>query len=362
MAENTKIEWADHTASPWHGCSKVHTGCENCYAEALAKRNPATLGIWGETGTRVKSKSFIRNLHKWDREARRAGRIASVFPSLCDPFEDRPELEPWRREMFEAIDQCPNLRLLLLTKRPENVRGMWPGVCHDTDMGGNGVTMTMHRPNVHLLYSASDQPSLDAGIDHLLACRPLVPVLGLSLEPLVGPVDLTPWLLGGERNVQTCSTCDGEGVPKDVIAKHAAVCQYMSHDINDGAERVCSSCGSMLPACAACEETGGKVYLPTIDWVIVGGESGPGARPCNVAWIRSIIRQCKAAGVPVFVKQLGSRPIDTGTHFDWPGGTWFGADPDYGNGARVYLDHPKGGNPAEWPEDLRVQEFPEVAA
>lgn len=245
MAENTKIEWADHTASPWHGCSKVHTGCENCYAEALAKRNPGSLGIWGDEGTRVKSKNFIRNLRKWDKEARKQGRIASVFPSLCDPFEDRPELEPWRREMFEAIDQCQSLRLLLLTKRPQNVRGMWSGVCHDTDMGGNGVTMTAYRRNVHLLYSASDQPSLDAGIDHLLACRPLVPVLGLSLEPLTGPIDFRIW--------------DDD---RDSLLDH-------------------------------------------IDWVIVGGESGPNARPMHPDWVRSIHDQCVAAGVPFFFKQWG---------------------------------------------------------
>ena len=85
-----------------------------------------------------------------------------------------------------------------------------------------------------------------------------------------------------------------------------------------------------------------------IDWVIVGGESGPGARPCNVEWIRSIIAQCKAADVPVFVKQLGRQPIidvrDDRTISGWR--------------KRALADR-KGGDIEEWPEDLRVRQFPE---
>lgn len=78
-----------------------------------------------------------------------------------------------------------------------------------------------------------------------------------------------------------------------------------------------------------------------VDWVIVGGESGPGARPCNVEWIRDIVRQCKAAGVKCFVKQLGSNPVMEPGPTTWP------------------CEHPKGGDPAEWPEDMRVREMPQ---
>ena len=84
-----------------------------------------------------------------------------------------------------------------------------------------------------------------------------------------------------------------------------------------------------------------------LHWVIVGGESGPGARPCNVDWIRGIVQQCEAARVPVFVKQLGAYSQDDlveGT--DW---------------RRVYRDR-AGGDPAEWPASLRVRQYPEVAA
>jgi protein gp37 len=87
-----------------------------------------------------------------------------------------------------------------------------------------------------------------------------------------------------------------------------------------------------------------------IDWVIIGGESGPDARPCNVAWIREIMRQCRAAGVPVFVKQLGSRPWQP---FKWELKTGTSVEAQ----AITLKDH-KGGDPAEWPKDLRVREFP----
>jgi protein gp37 len=87
-----------------------------------------------------------------------------------------------------------------------------------------------------------------------------------------------------------------------------------------------------------------------ISWVIIGGESGPNARPCNVEWIRSIMQQCRLSSVPVFVKQLGARPVED-IH-DARGGYLGFQRPDG-------IKHPKGGDPAEWPEDLRVREFPQ---
>jgi hypothetical protein len=100
----------------------------------------------------------------------------------------------------------------------------------------------------------------------------------------------------------------------------------------------------------------------TLDWVIVGGESGPGARPFDVAWARSIVQQCKAAGVACFVKQLGAcfvkqlgaNPVSTNTAFGGViGRTAYPLDT---------LSDKKGGDPSEWPEDLRVREFPEARA
>lgn len=106
-----------------------------------------------------------------------------------------------------------------------------------------------------------------------------------------------------------------------------------------------------------------RLDLGLIHWVIVGGESGPGARPCNVAWVRSIVEQCKAAEVPAFVKQLGKLSVWDGCGLvanNPPGGTF----KDYIGGCEVRvlrLGDGKGGSIDEFPADLRVREFPTAA-
>lgn len=217
MGANSKIEWTDHTFNPWRGCAHVHTGCVNCYAERMSVRNPAVLGVWGAAGTRVVAaeKTWLEPL-KWDKAAAKAGERHRVFcASLADVFEDwngrmldsdgatLHEGKAWftgkhwvgindvyigksiismadvRRRLFDFIDATPNLDWLLVTKRPENIAKMWPGG---------------FRKNVWLLTSVSNQETADAMIPPLLQCRNLSPVLGLSMEPLVGPVDLLDWL------------------------------------------------------------------------------------------------------------------------------------------------------------------------
>lgn len=220
MADNSKIEWCDHTFNPWIGCAKVAAGCEHCYAESYARRYGKA--VWGPSGTRVKtSYNYWRQPVKWNREAATVHasyigptRRQSVFcASLADVFEDwqgpihddsgaqlfhdgterthEPvTLDDLRSDLFALIDATPHLDWLLLTKRPENVPRMWPGRCTDKDLGGNGCTMTAYRNNVWLLTSVSTQTDADRNIPHLLKCRDLVPVLGVSAEPLLGPVNI----------------------------------------------------------------------------------------------------------------------------------------------------------------------------
>ena len=303
MPESTKIQWCDHSASPWHGCSKVHAGCDHCYAERQSWRNPSTLGVWGEDGVRVKSASFIGNLRRWQKQAAKAGTTVSVFPSICDPFEDRPELVPWREEMFAVIDECPNVRLLLLTKRPENVRRMWTWhkvAGHVSQNAGDGYHYD-YRSNVWIGTSISDQPTADKYVPELLNCRDLTPVLFVSCEPLLGPIDLEA----------------ADALPCGAVDCHL------------GADHERRVCGCSFG----------------VDWVIVGGESGQKSRPCEVRWVRDIVRQCAAASVPCFVKQLGSRPL---RHIDEM------------HVKQIKLADSKGGDVGEWPEDLRVRQFPEA--
>src|SRR5689334_23137746 len=128
MSENSKIEWTHHTFNPWRGCARVSPGCEHCYAETWAKRNPAQFGTWGATGTRVvASDAMWREPLKWDRKAAAAGERHRVFcASLADVGEDRLDLMVPRRRLCELIVDTPNLDWLLLTKRPENLARLFP--------------------------------------------------------------------------------------------------------------------------------------------------------------------------------------------------------------------------------------------
>ena len=172
MTERSKIEWCDSTFNPWIGCAKVSAGCEHCYAE----RSMGTwLGRarWGTGGTRARtSEAYWRQPIRWDREAAEAGLRRRVFcASLADVFEDRPELEPWRVDLWRLIDHTPNLDWMLLTKRPENIPGMLPHFF----------------PNLWLGTSVEDQATADERIPHLLLCPAAVRFV--SYEPALGEVD-----------------------------------------------------------------------------------------------------------------------------------------------------------------------------
>jgi protein gp37 len=291
MAETTGIQWCDATFNPWRGCTKVSPGCANCYAEVTSKRNPNVLGSWGPGGKRiVAAASYWRQPLKWNRDglpctcgADRTGPSAEaqdadcpakrrprVFcASLADVFEDRPELVEPRLRLWETIVQTPNLDWLLLTKRPENFAELYPP-----------AWTKKIPPNIWLGVSVEDQQRADERIPILLQTP--AKVRFLSVEPLLGPVNLIRWLTPF----------------------------HGSHAKHNG-----------------------------VDWVIVGGESGSHARPCDVEWIRSIRDQCKAAGVACFIKQLGAKPYE-------------------GLSVPVRLKDKKGGNVAEWPKPLAVRQFP----
>ena len=374
MAENTKIQWATHTFNPWRGCSKIAPGCANCYADAQSKRNPGTLGIWGSHGTRVvASEAMWREPVKWDRDAEIGYYVeiehdlpaprprCRVFcASLSDVFEDykgplvnskghmmwvdrvtgeifalgeakqldpknaqprHANLDDVRTRLFRTIDATPNLDWLLLTKRPENVRRMWPEYeLGRWDSTGRELPRNHRRPNVWLGTSIACQEDADRNVPELLKCRDLCAKTFLSIEPLIGPVNLRD--LDNGRMRCHWNVLDGS----------------YTQEMHDGGMGIVSRSPHH------------------VDWVIVGGESGPNARPCDITWIRSIARQCRDAGVPCFVKQLGSSPVGLRFEMDEQGRPFCVEGNNFRGRARP-LD-PKGGDPAEWPEDLRVREVP----
>ncbi len=299
MGEQTAIQWADHTFNPWRGCTKVSPGCDHCYAEAWSKRNPAQLGVWGDDGSRViAADAYWRAPLRWDRLAAEAGERHRVFcASLADVFEDRPELERPRERVFETILATPNLDWLLLTKRPELARQVlssdaWLDALIDEHWLDDevGPRASWPLPNVWLGVSAEDQARADERIPILLDTPAAVRFV--SYEPALSPVDFTPWLNRPARVDEV---------------------------------------------------------LPRVDWVIVGGESGPHARPFDIQWGCVAVDECRKAGVPVFVKQMGAQPIHAPEH-------------DGATGYAIELSDRKGGDPDEWPEGLRVREIPAVVA
>ncbi|MFW6184039.1 MAG: DUF5131 family protein [Chloroflexota bacterium] len=296
MAENSKIEWCDHTFNPWMGCTKVSQGCKHCYAETLMDTRWGKVE-WGPQGARVRtSESYWRQPLKWNREAEAEGRRYRVFcASLADVFEDRSELEPWRYDLFALIERTRNLDWLLLTKRPENVNRMaadYAGDCEWLRWSG-----AVPRPNIWIGTSVEDQETADKRIPELL--RIPAAIRFLSCEPLLGAVDLTDHGVNAER--------------LGIVGWDA-----------DAYENI---------------EARGP------DWVIVGGESGPKARPMDIQWAIDIKEQCEAASVPVFVKQLGARPVTKS-------GILLGH-------VSLRLNDPKGGDMSEWPPRLQIRQFPE---
>jgi protein gp37 len=278
MAENSKIEWCHHTFNPWRGCTKVSSACDICYAEALSFRNPGTLGVWGKYGTRViASEAMWKEPIKWNKKATEAGEPHRVFcASLADVFEG-PETMPeesWepvsaaRERLGELIDETPDLDWLLLTKRPQNVLKYGPL--------GYRWTMEGMPENVWLGTTVENQKYADERIPRLLKIPAAVRFL--SVEPMLGPIDLRHYIALDETN-GSAEFLEENGWGYD---------QWSGGFTGPNHFR-------------------DSVYAPEpgIHLVIAGGESGSRARPMHPDWPRSLRDQCVTADVPFFFKQWG---------------------------------------------------------
>ena len=254
MGENSKIEWCDHTFNPWIGCTKVSPGCQHCYAEAFARRyNKAE---WGPTAQRVRtSDANWRKPLAWNRKAKQEGRRYRVFcASLADVFEDHAWVNQWRISLLELMEATDGLDWLLLTKRPENVKPLI-----ERAAGRSAESFFERNPHVWIGASMEDEQQADKRARTLLEIPARVRFA--SLEPLLGPVNLLPYV-----------------IPR----------------FNEDS----------------------PLYEPWrngIEWVIVGGESGPHARPMQPEWVRDIRDLCVQFGVAFLFKQWGEwGPTDSG--------------------------------------------------
>lgn len=253
MSDESKIEWCDSTFNPWIGCTKIGPGCDHCYAEAdfdLRKHRVK----WGAGNPR--SRTSAANWKKplqWDRQHAeffaQHGRRRRVFcASLADVFDNEVPMQ-WRADLFALIDATPNLDWLILTKRIGNADRMMVEATRALRLIDPGREILR---NVWLGATICNQPEADRDIAKLLAVP--AAVHWLSMEPLLESVDLTPWLRFHWPVVETVFS------------------------------------GGLCKA---------------VDWVVVGGESGPRPRPMNPEWARSLRDQCAGFGVPFLFKQYG---------------------------------------------------------
>lgn len=346
MSSGSSIEWTNATWNPVSGCTRVSAGCDHCYAVTMTNRL-AGMGQEKYAGLTVLNRKGERHFNgtvRCHEEALtiplgwRKPRLVFVN-SMSDLFHRDVPFEFIDR-VFAVMALCPHHTFQVLTKRPERmaeylddpeartlgiIEAMEPIVGKGAPWAGKGLTKAiggrdefLPLPNVWLMTSVENQEQADIRIPHLLRCP--AAVRGLSCEPLLGPVDITPWLEWGAK-----------GPPWLHHAPNPPVYDLTAHGY------------------------GTEQDQPERAWVIAGGESGPGARPCDVAWIRSIVEQCRAAGVPCFVKQVQVwRCPECGNCWpdrpEWPAEE---CDVCADRSRRVISK-----NPSEWPADLRVREFP----
>jgi len=277
MGAHTTIEWTDVSKSPWEGCTKVSAGCAHCYA---ARRDRWIHGgvHWGKGAPRRLVKSFPEEMVRLDAKAALGVRMR-VFPSICDWLDEEVPVE-WLASFLTVVAECECLDWQLLTKRPEVWRARLEAVRdHFWRLGYPDVTTLMQM--------------------HDWVCA---------------------WL---------------EGQPPEHV--------WVGVSVEDEANRGRLEAASKIPATvcfASLEPLLGPVRLTEkelagLDWVIVGGESGPGARPCDVQWIEWIVEDCRRASVPVFVKQVGTHAVVDGRRLKVTG---------------------KGGDMREWPPGIQVRQ------
>lgn len=334
MGVKSSIEWTDATWNPVRGCSMAKGsetgGCLNCYAAREAIRH---LG---------RNDPFHGFARMTDSGPRWTGKVELVEKHLDDPLHWRKPRRVFVNSMSdlfheslpdEAIDRifavmalCPQHTFQVLTKRPERMR-VWSGRSDgvmDAMRAAHGNDVAAIRwpvPNVWLGVSVENQKTADARIPLLLQTPAAIRFV--SYEPALEAVDLSHHGCGALPIYREAATVTDRCMPSGVSVQRPGRRGWIRHD--------------------GCH----------VDWVIVGGESGPGARPFNLRWAHRTIEQCAAAGVACFVKQLGAKA-------GMPSCADFACTHPDCSVHWLYLRDRKGGDPSEWPAALRVRQFPRL--
>ena len=281
MADHTPIEWTDATWNIVTGCSVVSTGCTNCYAMKLAgtrlQHHPSRAGLTTPSKAGPVWNGQVRFNSDWLTQPLRWKRPRRIFVAAHgDLFHDgvtNDQLD----QVFAVMALCPQHTFQVLTKRPERMRDFLAPLLPDRrsrsrrtlDLGPDPNTLrprwvSWPLPNVWLGVSVEDQARAEERVPVLLDTP--AAILWISAEPLLGPIDLT-------------MLCDGHSF-------WSATHGLRYHDVPDDTPPYSEP-------------------KPKLDWVVAGGESGPGARPMHPDWARQLRDQCAAAGVPFLFKQWG---------------------------------------------------------
>ena len=383
----TTISWTDDSLNPARGCTAVSPGCANCYAarhatrfskpglsfaglarlkdqprDANGRKRPK-LAVWSGEVTLI-PKALHEPLHWSPKHPKRV-----FVGSVTDMFHDKVPFE-YIAALFAVMAATPWVTYQLVTKRPETMadwfrwaEALYPWKVMTKTAAYYGLDeIDLDRlalapwplPNVHLLTSTENQETFDARVPHLLACPAVVH--GVSAEPLLGPIDmgLDRWVR--IRETVRADWIPGVSLPGDDLEVLPAVYRAESNAL--GALSISTPGGAIGIKPAEFERL-------ALRWVIAGGESGPGARPCDAEWIRDLHRQCVAANtVPAcaagrhtafFLKQLGALAVDDGHKI--MGARLPITREAYKNIRR--LKDAAGGDEAEWAPDLQgLRAFP----
>jgi protein gp37 len=309
MGADTKIQWATHTFNPWRGCTKVSQGCANCCAEKLSNRNPLTLGVWGPNGTRVVAgESMWEEPGKWNKAA----------ACKCDDANG-------------TCNTCLNGPPRVFCASLADVFEEWQGNVHTTEkLEGGGNAVAWYRSDIGVCRAG--QTTIErvrgerlATLDdvRLKLIRTFMPLENLDLLLLTKrPENVLPML---DRILKNVSECESEEIA-DWFRERV----WLGTSVENQAAKTRVDILRAIPAAVRflsvepLLEDLGTLDLSGIGWVIVGGESGTGARPMHPGWARSIRDQCHASGVPYFFKQWGEYlphecvPVDSNLHIEPP--------------------------------------------
>ena len=256
MSKATKIEWCTTTWNPVTGCSKVSEGCRHCYAEALSLRFGRSQKPWTHP---FAMENVVLHPERLDHPFRWRDQRIVFVNSMSDLYHELVPFEFIDR-VFDVMAATPRHTFQVLTKRPKQMLA-WFGWRNQISESGTGERYEAPG-NVWLGVSVEDMRAARWRIPELMAVPSRVRFL--SCEPLLGPLNLRIWL---DPQTARCRQCAGEPLAADCTC--------------------------------ACHSRGG------VNWVIVGGESGPRHRPMDGDWAQDVRDQCNDAGVPFFFKQWG---------------------------------------------------------